>query len=41
LTIVVADWLGRALLMPRELPAGLVATLIGAPYLMWLLGRRR
>lgn len=41
LTIVTADWLGRALLMPRELPAGLVATLIGAPYLMWLLGRRR
>ncbi|MFM0046428.1 Fe(3+)-hydroxamate ABC transporter permease FhuB [Paraburkholderia sediminicola] len=41
LTIVAADWLGRALLMPRELPAGLVATLIGAPYLMWLLGRRR
>ncbi|CAG4917644.1 Fe(3+)-hydroxamate ABC transporter permease FhuB [Paraburkholderia saeva] len=41
LTMVVADWLGRTLLMPRELPAGLVATLIGAPYLMWLLGRRR
>jgi iron complex transport system permease protein len=41
LTMVVADWLGHALLMPRELPAGLVATLIGAPYLMWLLGRRR
>jgi len=41
MTIVIADWLGRALLMPRELPAGLVATLIGAPYLMWLLGRRR
>ena len=41
LTIVVANWLGRALLMPRELPAGLVATLLGAPYLMWLLGRHR
>ncbi|NIE65871.1 Fe(3+)-hydroxamate ABC transporter permease FhuB [Burkholderia sp. Ax-1719] len=41
LTMVLADWLGRTLLMPRELPAGLVATLIGAPYLMWLLGRRR
>ncbi|WP_175907578.1 Fe(3+)-hydroxamate ABC transporter permease FhuB [Burkholderia seminalis] len=40
-TVVVADWLGRVLLMPRELPAGLVATLIGAPYLMWLLSRRR
>jgi iron complex transport system permease protein len=41
LTLVLADWLGRTLLMPRELPAGLVATLIGAPYLMWLLSRRR
>ncbi|MFP3571072.1 iron chelate uptake ABC transporter family permease subunit [Paraburkholderia sp. SIMBA_030] len=38
---MIADWLGRTLLMPRELPAGLVATLIGAPYLMVLLGRRR
>jgi iron complex transport system permease protein len=41
LTMICADWLGRALLMPRELPAGLMATLIGAPYLMWLLSRRR
>ncbi|WP_322047665.1 Fe(3+)-hydroxamate ABC transporter permease FhuB [Paraburkholderia sp. J67] len=41
LTMVVADWLGRAALMPRELPAGLVATLIAAPWLMWLLARRR
>ncbi|PXW28668.1 Fe(3+)-hydroxamate ABC transporter permease FhuB [Paraburkholderia caballeronis] len=40
LTIVVADWLGRTLLLPRELPAGLVATLLGAPWLMWLLARR-
>lgn len=41
LIILLADWLGRTLLLPRELPAGLVATLIGAPYLMWLLSRRR
>jgi iron complex transport system permease protein len=40
LTIVAADWLGRTLLLPRELPAGLVATLFGAPWLMWLLARR-
>ncbi len=39
--MVAADWLGRTLLMPRELPAGLVATLLGAPWLMWLLARRR
>ncbi|WP_213989434.1 Fe(3+)-hydroxamate ABC transporter permease FhuB [Sodalis sp. dw_96] len=41
LMLVAADWLGRTLLMPRELPAGLVATLLGSPYLMWLLMRRR
>ncbi|QWA13401.1 Fe(3+)-hydroxamate ABC transporter permease FhuB [Sodalis ligni] len=41
LMLVAADWLGRTLLVPRELPAGLVATLLGAPYLMWLLMRRR
>ena len=41
LLMVVADWLGRVMLSPRELPAGLVATLLGAPYLMWLLSRRR
>jgi ferric hydroxamate transport system permease protein len=27
--------------MPRELPAGLVATLFGAPWLMWLIARRQ
>ncbi|RKP57587.1 Fe(3+)-hydroxamate ABC transporter permease FhuB [Pararobbsia silviterrae] len=41
IVMVFADWLGREWLMPRELPAGLVATLIGAPYLMGLLARRR
>ncbi|QGZ65717.1 Fe(3+)-hydroxamate ABC transporter permease FhuB [Paraburkholderia acidisoli] len=41
LAMVVADWLGRAALMPRELPAGLVATLLAAPYLMALLARSR
>ncbi|MDE1184939.1 MAG: Fe(3+)-hydroxamate ABC transporter permease FhuB [Pantoea sp.] len=40
LMMVVADWAGRTLLAPRELPAGLVATLLGAPYMMWLLTRR-
>ena len=41
LIMALADWLGREWLMPRELPAGLMATLIGAPYLMWMLQRRR
>lgn len=40
LVLVAADWLGRNLLFPRQLPAGLLATLIGGPYLMFLLRRR-
>ncbi|MDX8498066.1 Fe(3+)-hydroxamate ABC transporter permease FhuB [Mesorhizobium sp. VK4C] len=40
LIMVSADWIGRALIFPRQVPAGLVATLIGGPVLMWLLRRR-
>ncbi|SNB67112.1 iron complex transport system permease protein [Arboricoccus pini] len=38
--MVAADWLGRMILFPYEIPAGLVATLIGTPYLLWLLRQR-
>ncbi|MFC7397822.1 Fe(3+)-hydroxamate ABC transporter permease FhuB [Chelatococcus sp. GCM10030263] len=37
LLMVVADWLGRNILFPWQVPAGLIATLIGAPYLVWQL----
>ncbi|MEN2976485.1 Fe(3+)-hydroxamate ABC transporter permease FhuB (plasmid) [Tistrella bauzanensis] len=40
LIMVAADWLGRTLLFPRQMPAGLLAALIGGPYFMWLLRRR-
>ncbi|MDQ0467881.1 Fe(3+)-hydroxamate ABC transporter permease FhuB [Labrys wisconsinensis] len=40
LIMVAADWIGRTVLFPRQLPAGLVATLIGGPILMALLRRR-
>ncbi|RUU11802.1 Fe(3+)-hydroxamate ABC transporter permease FhuB [Mesorhizobium sp. USDA-HM6] len=40
LIMVSADWIGRTLIFPRQIPAGLVATLIGGPVLMWLLRRR-
>ncbi len=36
-----ADWTGRNAMFPYELPAGLVAALIGAPGFVWLLTRRR
>lgn len=32
-----ADWIGRIVLTPKELPAGIVTALIGAPYLLFLM----
>jgi ferric hydroxamate transport system permease protein len=40
LVMVAADWVGRVAIAPRELPAGLVAALVGAPYLLRHLTRR-
>ncbi|WAJ36119.1 iron ABC transporter permease [Pseudomonas sp. GOM7] len=39
--VLLGDTLGRALLPPLQLPAGLVVALIGAPYLLVLLARQR
>ncbi|ROO30269.1 Fe(3+)-hydroxamate ABC transporter permease FhuB [Salinisphaera orenii] len=39
LLMIAADWLGRMLLFPNEIPAGLVATLVGGSYFMWRLRR--
>jgi iron complex transport system permease protein len=40
LLVCVADTLGRTLIAPTQLPAGLIIALIGAPYFVWLLRRR-
>nr|WP_281273447.1 Fe(3+)-hydroxamate ABC transporter permease FhuB [Cohnella lupini] len=32
-----ADWIGRIVIMPRDLPSGIVTALIGAPYLAFLM----
>ncbi|WP_114855161.1 iron ABC transporter permease [Brachybacterium sp. YJGR34] len=37
----VADALGRSLIAPAQVPAGLMVALIGAPYFVWLLWRSR
>ncbi len=37
--VVGADTLGRGLLPPIEVPAGILTTLLGAPYFLWLLRR--
>ncbi len=39
LLMVLADWLGRQLLFPDEIPAGIVASLIGGSYFIWRLRR--
>lgn len=36
-----ADALGRSLIAPSQIPAGLMVSLIGAPYFVWLLWRSR
>ncbi|MDH2069560.1 Fe(3+)-hydroxamate ABC transporter permease FhuB [Pantoea sp. GD03673] len=37
--MVMADWCGRMLAFPDQIPAGLMATFLGAPYFIWLLRR--
>jgi iron complex transport system permease protein len=39
LLTVTADLVARRLLAPTELPVGIATAVIGAPYLLWLLGR--
>ncbi|WP_312837134.1 iron chelate uptake ABC transporter family permease subunit, partial [Pantoea sp.] len=36
-----ADWCGRMLAFPDQIPAGLMATFFGAPYFIYLLRRAR
>lgn len=38
--LLAADVLARAVLAPRELPVGVVASLLGGAYLLWLMHRR-
>ncbi|SDZ61828.1 iron complex transport system permease protein [Evansella caseinilytica] len=37
LLLVTADFIGRVLIAPKEIPSGLVVALIGTPYLLYLL----
>lgn len=39
--MTLSDWLGRTLLYPDQLPAGLMAALLGGSYFIFLLTRRR
>jgi iron complex transport system permease protein len=39
--VSLADTLGRSVIAPAQVPAGLVVAMIGAPYFVWLLWRSR
>lgn len=38
--MVVSDWVGRMAVFPWQLPAGLIAALVGVPFFLWLIRRR-
>jgi iron complex transport system permease protein len=40
LLMVVADWVGRTLLAPVEIPVGIIMAIVGGPYLIWILLRQ-
>jgi len=41
LLVSTADTLGRTLIAPAQIPAGLLTALIGTPYFAWLLWKTR
>lgn len=41
LLVCIADTLGRTIIAPGQLPAGLLTAVVGAPYFVWLLWRSR
>lgn len=41
LLVVVADAIGRSVIAPAQIPAGISTAVIGAPYFIWLLWRAR
>ncbi len=40
LLLVFADWCGRMMMFPYQIPAGLLSTFIGAPYFIYLLRKQ-
>ena len=39
--MLLADWFGRILIWPQQIPAGLLASVVGGSYFVWLLTRQR
>ncbi|WP_298014141.1 Fe(3+)-hydroxamate ABC transporter permease FhuB [uncultured Castellaniella sp.] len=41
IVMILADWMGRQILFPQEVPAGLMASLAGGSYFLWQIRRWR
>ena len=41
LLLVTADFIGRTLIAPNDIPSGLIVALIGTPYLLYLLKKMK
>ena len=41
LLLTIADAIGRTVIAPSQIPAGLITAVIGCPYFIWLLWRMR
>ena len=40
IALTLADWLARMVVIPAELPIGIVTSPVGGPFLLWMLARR-
>lgn len=40
MALTLADWLARIAVIPAELPIGIVTSLVGGPFLLWMLTRK-
>ncbi|WP_020206018.1 iron ABC transporter permease [Cupriavidus sp. WS] len=40
IAMTLADWLSRTVVIPAELPIGIVTSLVGGPFLLWMLTRK-
>lgn len=41
MALTLADWLARIVAIPAELPIGILTSLVGGPFLLWLLRQRK
>jgi iron complex transport system permease protein len=39
--LILADLLARTVVLPAELPIGILTSCVGGPFFLWLLSRRR